>query len=158
MSQPLREFRERLKAAWIFTSATLTVAGKFDHYLAQMGLQEPRTLALPSPFDYATQGLMYLPKGLPAPNSPEHTQALIERVMPVLEASNGRAFLLFTTHRALRQAAELLATSRFPLFVQGTAPRSARSRASATPAMARAAVLPASGKGSMCVATRSAWW
>ena len=124
-SEPLREFRERLKAAWIFTSATLTVAGKFDHYLAQMGLQEPRTLALPSPFDYATQGLMYLPKGLPAPNSPEHTQALIERVMPVLEASNGRAFLLFTTHRALRQAAELLATSRFPLFVQGSAPRSA---------------------------------
>jgi len=123
-SEPLREFRERLKAAWIFTSATLTVAGKFGHYLGQMGLQEPRTLNLASPFDYAHQGLMYLPKGLPAPNSPEHTRALVHLAMPVLEASNGRAFLLFTTHRALRQAAELLAHSRFPLFVQGTAPRS----------------------------------
>jgi ATP-dependent DNA helicase DinG len=123
-SQPLREFRERLKAAWVFTSATLTVAGKFGHYLAQMGLEQPRTLALPSPFDYAHQGLMYLPKGLPAPNSPEHTAALVKLAMPVLEASDGRAFLLFTTHRALKQAAELLAHSRFPLFVQGTAPRS----------------------------------
>lgn len=124
-SEPLREFRERLKAAWVFTSATLTVAGKFGHYLGQMGLREPRTLCLPSPFDYAQQGLMYLPKGLPAPNSPEHTRALVNLAMPVLEASNGRAFLLFTTHRALKQAAELLAHSRFPLFVQGTAPRSA---------------------------------
>ena len=124
-SEPLREFRERLNAAWIFTSATLAVAGKFSHYLGQMGLQQPRTLALASPFDYATQGLMYLPKGLPAPNSPEHTRAVVNLAMPVLEASNGRAFLLFTTHRALRQAAELLAHSRFPLFVQGTAPRSA---------------------------------
>ncbi len=124
-SEPLREFRERLKAAWIFTSATLAVAGKFNHYLSQMGLQQPRTLALASPFDYANQGLMYLPKGLPAPNSPEHTRAVVNLAMPVLEASNGRAFLLFTTHRALKQAAELLAHSRFPLFVQGTAPRSA---------------------------------
>ena len=124
-STPLREFRSRFKASWIFTSATLTVAGKFNHYIAQMGLIEPRTLTLPSPFDYQQQGLMYLPKGLPAPNSPEHTRALVNLAMPVLEASNGRAFLLFTTHRALRQAAELLAHSRFPLFVQGTAPRSA---------------------------------
>ena len=57
--------------------------------------------------------------------SPEHTRAVVNLAMPVLEASNGRAFLLTTTHRALKQAAELLAHSRFPLFVQGTAPRSA---------------------------------
>lgn len=123
-SGPLQAFREKQQAAWVFTSATLTVAGSFEHYLRQMGLNTPRTLLLHSPFDYANQGLMYLPKGLPEPNSPEHTRALVERALPVLQASQGRAFLLFTTHRALKFAAELLADAGFPLFVQGSAPRS----------------------------------
>ena len=124
LSQPLRELREQSHAAWIFTSATLSIAGRFDHFSRQLGLEDPHSLCLDSPFDYAKQALAYLPRGLPEPNTPDYTAKMIEAVLPVLEASNGRAFLLFTSHRALRRAAELLeGRVPYPLFVQGTAPR-----------------------------------
>ncbi|HET7301430.1 MAG TPA: ATP-dependent DNA helicase [Oleiagrimonas sp.] len=124
LASPLQNLRESLPAAWIYTSATLSVAGKFDHFAKQMGLVEPKTLALDSPFDYARQALCYLPPGLPAPGMRDYTDRVIEAVLPVLEASRGRAFLLFTSHRALNRAAELLEDKvSWPLFVQGTAPR-----------------------------------
>jgi len=125
VSAPLRAFRERSKAAWIFTSATLAVAGRFEHFAGQLGLDEPSTLLEPSPFDYANQTLAYLPPRLPEPASRDHTAALLEALLPVLEASQGRAFLLFTSHRALRFAADWLpGRCHFPLFVQGSLPRS----------------------------------
>jgi ATP-dependent DNA helicase DinG len=124
LSQPLRELREQSHAAWIFTSATLSIAGRFDHFARQLGLEDPRALCLDSPFDYANQALAYLPRGLPEPNAQNYTEKMIEAVLPVLEASGGRAFLLFTSHRALRRAAELLeGRVPYPLFVQGMAPR-----------------------------------
>ncbi|KRA33087.1 helicase [Rhodanobacter sp. Root627] len=124
LATPMRALRERTQAAWIHTSATLSVAGNFDHFARQLGLDEPRTLSLESPFDYARQGLCYLPSGLPDPNARDYTEQVIEAALPVLQASNGRAFLLFTSHRALRRAAELLQDRvPWPLFVQGTAPR-----------------------------------
>jgi ATP-dependent DNA helicase DinG len=124
LAMPMRSLRESTYASWIFTSATLSVAGNFDHFARQLGLDEPRTLSLQSPFDYATQALCYLPQDLPDPGSRDHTQKVIDAVLPVLHASNGRAFLLFTSHRALRIAAELLQDKvPWPLFVQGTAPR-----------------------------------
>ena len=77
-----------------------------------------------SPFEYARQALAYLPPGLPDPAAPDYVERVLDAVLPVLQASNGRAFLLFTSHRALRRAAELLAARvPWPLFVQGTAPR-----------------------------------
>ncbi|MFC5435949.1 ATP-dependent DNA helicase [Rhodanobacter umsongensis] len=124
LAVPMRGLRERTHAAWIHTSATLSVAGNFDHFARQLGLDDPRTLSLGSPFDYARQGLCYLPPDLPDPNARDYTEQVIESVLPVLHASNGRAFLLFTSHRALRRAAELLQDKvPWPLFVQGTAPR-----------------------------------
>ena len=121
---PMRGLRERTQAAWIHTSATLSVAGNFDHFARQLGLDDPRTLSLDSPFDYARQALCYLPPGLPDPSARDYTEQVIETVLPVLHASRGRAFLLFTSHRALRRAAELLQDKvPWPLFVQGTAPR-----------------------------------
>jgi ATP-dependent DNA helicase DinG len=124
LAAPLRAMRERTQAAWIHTSATLSVAGNFDHFARQLGLDDPQTLRLESPFDYATQALCYLPAALPDPNARDYTERVIDAVLPVLEASNGRAFLLFTSHRALRRAAELLADRvPWPLFVQGSAPR-----------------------------------
>ena len=124
LADPMRALRERTQAAWIHTSATLSVAGKFAHFARQLGLDEPRTLLLRSPFDYAHQALCYLPPGLPDPNAREYTAAVIDAVLPVLQASAGRAFLLFTSHRALRHATELLQGKvPWPLFVQGTAPR-----------------------------------
>jgi ATP-dependent DNA helicase DinG len=124
LAVPMRGLRERTHAAWIHTSATLSVAGNFDHFARQLGLDDPQTLSLESPFDYARQGMCYLPAGLSDPNARDYTEQVIEAVLPVLHASNGRAFLLFTSHRALRRAAELLQDKvPWPLFVQGTAPR-----------------------------------
>ncbi|MEO6926165.1 MAG: ATP-dependent DNA helicase, partial [Rhodanobacter sp.] len=124
LAAPMRGMRERTQAAWIHTSATLSVAGNFDHFTRQLGLDDPRTLSLESPFDYAHQALCFLPPGLPDPNARDYTEQVIQSVLPVLQASNGRAFLLFTSHRALRRAAELLQGKvPWPLFVQGTAPR-----------------------------------
>lgn len=119
------EFREMADAAWIFTSATLAVRGDFSLFTGQMGLDDATTLQLDSPFDYANNALMWLPGQLPEPRDAEFVPALLEQVVPLLEASKGRAFLLFTSHRSLRRAAELLADKvDFPLFVQGEQPRS----------------------------------
>lgn len=123
VSTPLRQYREQSKAAWILTSATLAVNQSVDHLAEKLGLNEPRVLVQPSPFDWQNQGLFYLPKAMPEPSSPVFIEALLQAAKPVLEASNGRAFLLFTSHRALKQAAQLLEGGPWPLFVQGTAPR-----------------------------------
>ena len=121
---PLNELRERSPATWIMTSATLAVGQRFDHFTHRLGLEAARQLVIDSPFDYAAQTRLWLPKGLPEPRDPGHTEALLEQVLPVLRAVRGRAFLLFTAHRALRRAAEWLrAESDFNLLVQEEAPR-----------------------------------
>lgn len=123
VSGPLRTHREQSRAAWVFTSATLAVDGRFDHLAQRLGLDAPRTLIAPSPFDWARQALCYLPPRMPEPQSRDYTDAVVDAVRPVLEASGGRAFLLFASHRALREAAECLRDGPWPLFVQGEAPR-----------------------------------
>jgi len=123
ISAPLRQYREQSRAAWIFTSATLAVEGDFEHLAHRLGLIEPRTILEHSPFEWAEQALCYLPKNLPEPNTRDYGKAVVDAVWPVLEASKGRAFLLFTSHRALREAGEALKNSPWPLFIQGTAPR-----------------------------------
>jgi ATP-dependent DNA helicase DinG len=113
--------------SWIFTSATLAVDTDFSHYLARLGMRDVVTQQIPSPFDYAKQTLLYLPPQLPAPNNPTYTSSIVDAVKPLLRQSAGRAFLLFTSHRALREAATLLERDpdfNFPLLVQGRAPRS----------------------------------
>ena len=120
---PLAQHRERSHAAWVFTSATLAIGGRFDHYAIKLGLHDPRTLLAPSPFDWPQQALCYLPAGLPDPSVRHYSESLMDKLRPVLEASNGRAFILFASHRALREAAELLRDGPWPLFVQGEAPR-----------------------------------
>ncbi|MFN3703871.1 ATP-dependent DNA helicase [Thermomonas sp.] len=123
VSAPLRAHREASHAAWVFTSATLAVAGRFDHVAQRLGIEQARELIEPSPFDWDRQALCYLPKGLPEPASRDYGAALLEALRPVLQASAGRAFLLFASHRALREAAEALQDGPWPLFVQGTEPR-----------------------------------
>ena len=111
--------------AWILTSATLAVGRDFTHYTSQLGLTDTATGCWDSPFDYAQQGLLYVPRGLPAPNTAEHTNAVVDAALPVLQASGGRAFLLFTTLRALNLARDRLAEGlarnglSFPVLVQG---------------------------------------
>jgi ATP-dependent DNA helicase DinG len=118
-------FRETAGAAWLFTSATLAVGDDFSHFVDQMGLEDAATLRLNSPFDYEDNARLWLPEKLPEPRDPAFLPTMLEEVVPLLRASRGRAFLLFTSHRALRQMAELLADRLpFPLFVQGEQPRS----------------------------------
>jgi len=120
-------FRSRMMdapGAWVFTSATLAVGEDFGHFAGALGLEEAATRRWDSPFDFAHQALFFVPRGLPAPNAPDYTAQVVETARPVLAASGGRAFLLFTSHRALREAAGLLAdTLDYPLLVQGDAPR-----------------------------------
>ncbi|MBT8040099.1 MAG: ATP-dependent DNA helicase [Xanthomonadales bacterium] len=119
------EFRSQVQASWVFTSATLSVRSDFGHFTRRMGLEDAATLQLDSPFDYASNARLWLPEMLPEPRDPSFVPALLDCVVPLLEASHGRAFLLFTSHRALRLAAEQLAERvSFPLFVQGEQPRS----------------------------------
>lgn len=125
---PLAQHRARSQAAWVFTSATLAVGGRFEHFAIKLGLylkgeDPPHTLLVPSPFDWETQALCYLPRGLPDPVVRHYNESMVDKIRPVLEASGGRAFVLFASHRALREAAELLKDGPWPLFVQGEAPR-----------------------------------
>jgi ATP-dependent DNA helicase DinG len=116
------------RAAWIFTSATLSVGEDFAHFTSRLGLADAETLAIPSPFDFESQALLYLPPLMPEPSAPAHTPAVVDTAVPLIEASAGGAFVLFTSHRALQRAAELLRArwtelGDFPLLVQGEAPR-----------------------------------
>lgn len=112
---------------WVFTSATLAVGEDFGAFLDRLGLEEAETLRLESPFDFRGRTRLYIPEGLPAPSDPDYTRRVVDIATPLLEASGGRAFLLFTSHRALQTAARLLRPRAkelgFPVLVQGDEPR-----------------------------------
>jgi ATP-dependent DNA helicase DinG len=116
--------------AWIFTSATLAVGGDFSHYCGELGLADARTVAWESPFDFAHCALLYAPRGMPAPNTPAYTPAVIETALPLIVASRGGIFLLFTSLRAMREGYELLRAALLekgidrPLLTQDDGPRS----------------------------------
>ena len=121
---PFQGAMEAMHASWVFTSATLAVGGDFSHFKSQLGLEDIRELQVDSPFDYRHNALLYLPESLPEPQNNGYTRAVIEKIMPVLEASGGRAFLLFTSYRALHEAARLLEGKiDFPILVQGQMPK-----------------------------------
>ena len=125
-------FRKQVEAqakAWVFTSATLSVNGNFAHYVNELGIESAQTESWASPFDFANQGLLYVPQQLPEPNTPDYTRAVVEAALPAVEASRGRAFLLFTSLRAMREAHGLLTEEfkrrgwDYPLLVQGEGSR-----------------------------------
>ena len=111
--------------AWIFTSATLSVGGDFSHYCRQMGLDGAQTQNWESPFNYAENSLLYVPRDLPEPNTPDYTPAVVAAALPAIEASAGRAFILFTSLRAMREGYDRLREAfaqrglGFPLMMQG---------------------------------------
>jgi ATP-dependent DNA helicase DinG len=115
--------------AWIFTSATLAVKSDFSHYQAQMGLHDAESLYLQSPFDYEEQALLYAPANMPDPNSAEYSAAVAEAALPVIQASQGRAFVLCTSLKAMREIHALLKDAfgsngmEYPLLLQGESTR-----------------------------------
>ncbi len=118
------EHMQRYACAWIFTSATLAVDGDFAHFTSRLGLDKPECLQLESPYDFSRNALLYLPPGLPEPAASTYMSAVVEAALPVIDASRGRTFMLFTSHRGLREAADLLVGRLdYPLLIQGDAPR-----------------------------------
>lgn len=121
-------FRKQIEGhprAWVFTSATLAVGKDFGHYRQALGLDTAETGRWDSPFDYSANALLYCPTGMPDPNHPDYAEAVVEAAWPAIRASNGRAFVLCTSLRAMRRIHELIevriaaAGLEIPLMMQG---------------------------------------
>jgi len=127
----LRRHREASACAWIMTSATLSVAGDFDHFCSAAGMDDARTLRCDSPFDYARQALLYVPRECGDPASAGFGERVARAAWPLIAANGGRAFVLCTSLRMVEQQALLLAERiaatdcGIELLVQGRASRSA---------------------------------
>lgn len=115
--------------AWVLTSATLSVHGDFGHFTRQLGLEDAVTGHWESPFDYGSQGLLFVPRDLPEPQAPRFPERFVETLMPLLHASPGGALVLCTTLRAVDRFAGLLADAfdadgvEWPLLRQGEGTR-----------------------------------
>jgi ATP-dependent DNA helicase DinG len=109
----------------VLTSATLAVDGRFDYIRERLGIGRAYEVRLPSEFDFSRQALLYLPARMPDPRSPEFAMAAGREVVEILRRSKGRAFVLFTSYAMLREVQAIAEMALdYPLFVQGTAPRS----------------------------------
>ena len=129
IAERLREYVESRPCAWVFTSATLAIGEDFSHFAGRIGLPEARTVRIDSPFDYSIQARIFLPPHMPQPQDPHFSAQFIDACAPLLEASGGRAFLLYTSYRGLaegvRALKERFPNPPFPVLVQGEAPREA---------------------------------
>ena len=94
--------------AWVFVSATLSVKGDFAHFIDRLGLRQPQTLRLESPFDYDNQALLCVPKGLPAVQDLGYSHAFASWLWPLIQACQGNAMILCTTLKAVEQIASAL--------------------------------------------------
>lgn len=106
-------------AAWVFTSATLSVDDSFTHFTRESGVSDEISAVFPSPFDYASNVQGWIPDRLPEPSDEAHTERLVNECLSLLIDNPGRSFFLFTSHRALQIAAHLLVDIDRPVFVQG---------------------------------------
>jgi ATP-dependent DNA helicase DinG len=119
-----QQHTDNFSASWVFTSATLQVNKQFNHFAGNIGLQDFQSGVWNSPFDYEKQSLLYLPENLPQPSEQTYTRELMQAALPVLTASKGRAFILFTSYYAMYKARDFL-RQRLPyeLLVQGDLPK-----------------------------------
>ncbi|VAW36387.1 DinG family ATP-dependent helicase YoaA [hydrothermal vent metagenome] len=124
IADPLTKFRQENQAAWILTSATLAVNKSFAHFQSETGFFNSDTLLVDSPFDYANHAMIYVPKDVPDANDISFNQAICEHVLPLIAQTKGGVFFLFTSHKALRNAAQFFQEKlEKPLFVQGQGSR-----------------------------------
>jgi ATP-dependent DNA helicase DinG len=116
---------DRMKTL-VFTSATLTTDGSFGYFRSRLGVSDADEIRLDSEFDYARQAILYLPRSMPDPRSPQFIRAAAREIVEILKRTNGRAFVLFTSYANLREVRSVAESElEFPILVQGTAPRSA---------------------------------
>jgi ATP-dependent DNA helicase DinG len=125
VSRIIREMLFDRMSATIMTSATLTVAGSFDYVKGRLGVEDADSLRVPSEFDFTEQAILYLPKQMPPPKSPQYSEAVAREVLDVLQRTQGRAFVLFTSYAMMRTVREVVEPQLpYPVIVQGSAPRS----------------------------------
>ena len=124
VAQPFQRAMTAMSASWVFTSATLAVGGDFSHFKTNLGIESADELLVDSPFDYRHNAMLYLPEGLPEPQHSSFTNSAIDAVLPIIEASQGRTFLLFTSYRALHEAGRHLEGKfDYPILMQGQMPK-----------------------------------
>lgn len=120
VAEPFARQLSEQEARWVFTSATLTVDGKFEHFTARLGLESAETLVLDSPFDFSKQALLCLPRYLPEPQDPAMADKLTDIVKDLVSVNAGGTFVLFTSHRMLQKvASQLEAQIPRKLLIQG---------------------------------------
>lgn len=120
VADKFKEVMARQPGSWIFTSATLSVNDDLNHFTTRLGIDEVKTLLLPSPFDYARQALLCVPRYLPQTNQTGAGRQLAHMLKPVIEANNGRCFMLCTSHAMMRELAEQFrAIMTLPVLLQG---------------------------------------
>ncbi|MCC3734421.1 ATP-dependent DNA helicase [Rouxiella badensis] len=120
VTDKFRELMDDKPGAWVFTSATLSVNEKLEHFTQRLGLDGAQTLLLASPFDYANQALLCVPRYLPSPNERGGSRQLARMLRPLIEANQGRCFFLCTSHQMMRELAEeFRASMTLPVLVQG---------------------------------------
>jgi ATP-dependent DNA helicase DinG len=125
VSKIVREMLFDRMRATVMTSATLTVEGSFDYVKGRLGVPEADSLRVPSEFDFTEQAILYLPRQMPQPKSPQYADAVAREVLDLLHRSEGRAFVLFTSYAMLRTVRDRVEPQLpYPVIVQGTAPRS----------------------------------
>jgi ATP-dependent DNA helicase DinG len=121
-----RKFQEESDSAWIFTSATLSVNGSFDHFKSLMGLDEAKTKLLLSPFDYPNNAYLYVPNHMPEVNNVLFNITLVKKALPLIMAAKGRTFILSTSLKSMREIKSLLVDEfekksvNYPIISQGS--------------------------------------
>jgi ATP-dependent DNA helicase DinG len=126
VSEIIRETLLNDKKATILTSATLAVDGSFDYVRSRLGIRHAADVRVPSEFDFREQAILYLPKQMPPPKSPQYAEAVAREALHLLQRSEGRAFVLFTSYAMLRSVRQMIEYEiPYPVLVQGSAPRSA---------------------------------
>ncbi|ECP3819798.1 ATP-dependent DNA helicase [Salmonella enterica] len=120
VADKFKEVMEQKPGSWIFTSATLSVNDDLHHFTARLGIEQAESMLLPSPFDYTRQALLCVPRNLPQTNQPGAARQLAAMLRPIIEANNGRCFMLCTSHAMMRDLAEQFrATMTLPVLLQG---------------------------------------
>jgi ATP-dependent DNA helicase DinG len=104
----------------VLTSATLTAGGTFDFIKRRLGVRHSRDLIVDSHFDFQNQAVLYLPRRMPDPRNREFLDASVEEIVQILEATRGRAFVLFTSTASMRETYDRVRYRiDFPIFIQG---------------------------------------
>ena len=130
VSEQFNKFQEKSDSAWIFTSATLSINGSFDHFVKLLGLEKAMTQYLQSPFNYSENAFLYVPKEIPDSKDELFNLVLVKKALPLLKASKGRAFILATSLKSMEEIGALLKDELkkneidYPVITQGEGPKS----------------------------------